>query len=147
MDISTLCSELCQKGIEVTVVCPGPIDTSNGTGAGSSAQQGSFGKRVSSERCAELTIIAATHGLKEAWIPDHPVLAIMYLVQYMPAIGYWIMDKVGGNRVCDAAEKGNTYSWSLLFGQKKKKAVLKLWILGLACHFLPRFHERLVANK
>lgn len=25
-------------------------------------------KRVSSERCAELTIIAASHGLKEAWI-------------------------------------------------------------------------------
>ena len=25
-------------------------------------------KRVSSERCAELTIIAATHGLKEVWI-------------------------------------------------------------------------------
>jgi dehydrogenase/reductase SDR family member 7 len=25
-------------------------------------------KRVSVERCAELTIVAATHGLKEAWI-------------------------------------------------------------------------------
>jgi len=25
-------------------------------------------KRVSSEKCVELTIIAATHGLKEAWI-------------------------------------------------------------------------------
>ncbi|KAI3948380.1 hypothetical protein MKW92_044253 [Papaver armeniacum] len=118
----TLRSELCQKGIKVTVVCPGPIDTSNGTGAGTSAQKGSFGKRVSSERCAELTIIAATHGLKETWISDHPVLAIMYLVQYMPAIGYWIMDKVGGNRVRAAAEKGNTYSWNLLFGQNKKKA-------------------------
>jgi hypothetical protein len=27
-------------------------------------------RRVSSERCAELTIIAATHGLKEVWISD-----------------------------------------------------------------------------
>ncbi|XVE90663.1 hypothetical protein DITRI_Ditri20bG0095200 [Diplodiscus trichospermus] len=56
----TLRSELCQKGIMVTVVCPGPIETSNGSGASE--------KRVSAERCVELTIIAASHGLKEAWI-------------------------------------------------------------------------------
>ncbi|OVA11070.1 Short-chain dehydrogenase/reductase SDR [Macleaya cordata] len=118
----TLRSELCQKGIKVTVVCPGPIETSNGSGASSSGRKGSSGKHVSSERCAELTIIAATHGLKEVWISDQPVLGVMYLVQYMPSIGYWIMDKVGGNRVQAAAEKGNTYSWSLLFGHKKKAA-------------------------
>ena len=23
-----------------------------------------------------------------------PVLAVMYLVQYMPTVGYWLMDKV-----------------------------------------------------
>ncbi|KAI3894413.1 hypothetical protein MKX03_016919 [Papaver bracteatum] len=111
----TLRSELNQKGIKVTVVCPGPIDTPNGTGAGSS------GKMVSSERCAELTIIAATHRLKEAWISDHPVLTIMYLAQYMPAIGFWIIDKIGGDRVHAASDKENTDSWSLLFGQKKIK--------------------------
>lgn len=27
-------------------------------------------KRVSSERCAELTIVAASHGLKEVWISN-----------------------------------------------------------------------------
>ncbi|KAF8402368.1 hypothetical protein HHK36_013323 [Tetracentron sinense] len=114
----TLRSELCQKGIKVTVVCPGPIETSNGSGASTSGQKAS-GKRVSSERCAELTIIAATHGLKEVWISDQPVLAVMYLVQYMPTIGYWFMDKIGGNRVEAAAQKGNTYSWRLIFGKKK----------------------------
>eukprot|EP00262_Sarcandra_glabra_P022511 TRINITY_DN9997_c0_g1_i2.p1 TRINITY_DN9997_c0_g1~~TRINITY_DN9997_c0_g1_i2.p1 ORF type:complete len:329 (-),score=61.07 TRINITY_DN9997_c0_g1_i2:197-1183(-) len=116
----TLRSELYQKGIKVTVVCPGPIATSNGSGASSSEQGDSSGKRVSSERCAELTIIAATHGLKEVWISNQPVLAVMYLVQYMPAIGYWLMDKIGGNRVEAAAQKKNTYGLSLLFGQKKK---------------------------
>ncbi|XP_058094249.1 uncharacterized protein LOC131240175 isoform X7 [Magnolia sinica] len=77
-------------------------------------------KRVTSERCAELTIVAATHGLKEVWISNQPVLAVMYLVQYMPTIGYWLMDKFGGNRVEAAAQKSNTYAWSLLFGHKKK---------------------------
>jgi len=107
----TLRSELCQRGIKVTIVCPGPVETS---GSGSSE------KRVSAERCAELTIVAASHGLKEAWISYHPVLLVMYLVQYMPTIGYWFMDKIGGNRVETAAKKGNTYSWKLFFGEKKK---------------------------
>ncbi|KAI9078388.1 hypothetical protein K1719_039607 [Acacia pycnantha] len=113
----SLRSELCQKGIKVTVVCPGPIETSNDSGA-KPLEQGLSEKRVPSERCAELIIIAATYGLKEAWISYQPVLAIMYLVQYMPTIGYWIMDKVGKNRVEVAAQKGNTYSLSLLLGKK-----------------------------
>ncbi|XP_042496598.1 dehydrogenase/reductase SDR family member 7 [Macadamia integrifolia] len=113
-------SELYQKGIKVTVVCPGPIETSNSTGASTSGEKGSSEKRLSSERCAELTIIAATHGLKEAWISNQPVLAVMYLVQYMPTVGFWLMDKIGGNRVKAAAQKGNLYSMGLLFGNKKK---------------------------
>ncbi|XWS65211.1 hypothetical protein CRYUN_Cryun05aG0073000 [Craigia yunnanensis] len=115
----TLRSELCQKGIKVTVVCPGPIETSNGSGATTSGTKVSSEKRVSAERCVELTIIAASHGLKEVWISYQPVLVVMYLVQYMPTIGYWLMDKVGGRRVEAAAQKGNTYSLSLLFGKKK----------------------------
>ncbi|KAF3452490.1 hypothetical protein FNV43_RR02923 [Rhamnella rubrinervis] len=110
----TLRSELCQKGIRVTIVCPGPIETPTGSGSKVSGE-----KRVSSERCAELTIIAATHALKEAWISYQPVLAVMYLVQYMPSVGFWLMDKVGKNRVEAAAQKGNTYSVGLLFGKNK----------------------------
>ncbi|KAG8089654.1 hypothetical protein GUJ93_ZPchr0011g27020 [Zizania palustris] len=67
---ASLRSELCTKGIKVTVVCPGPIETpqSSGSTSSSSSQRHSSEKRVSVERCAELTIVAATHGLKEAWI-------------------------------------------------------------------------------
>ncbi|KAH7543490.1 hypothetical protein FEM48_Zijuj02G0189600 [Ziziphus jujuba var. spinosa] len=117
----TLRSELCQKGIRVTIVCPGPIETSTGSGAASvqTTTKVSGEKRVSSERCAELTIIAASHSLKEAWISYQPVLAVMYLVQYVPSIGFWLMDKVGKNRVEAAGQKGNTYSVRLLFGKKK----------------------------
>ncbi|XP_008800597.1 dehydrogenase/reductase SDR family member 7 isoform X2 [Phoenix dactylifera] len=111
-----------ENGIKVTVVCPGPVETSKVSGASSSGQSDSSEKRVSSERCAELTIVAATHGLKEAWISYQPVLLVMYLVQYMPTIGYWFMDKIGANRLDAAERKGNTYSWKLFFGQKKKSA-------------------------
>ncbi|KAJ4825792.1 hypothetical protein Tsubulata_045456 [Turnera subulata] len=58
----SLRSELNQRGIKVTVVCPGPIETSNGTGTTSGSE-----KRVSSTRCAELTVIAMTHDLEEGW--------------------------------------------------------------------------------
>ncbi|KAL2454861.1 NAD(P)-binding Rossmann-fold superfamily protein [Abeliophyllum distichum] len=116
----TLRSELCLKGIKVTIVCPGPVVTSTSSGASVSDQKGSVEKRVSSERCAELAIIAASHGLKEAWISYQPVLAVMYLVQYMPTVGYWLMDKIGAKRIEAAAQKGNTYSMSLLFGKKKE---------------------------
>ncbi|KAL2941469.1 Dehydrogenase/reductase SDR family member 7 [Bienertia sinuspersici] len=112
-------SELFQKGIKVTVVCPGPIETSKSAEAGSSGQEKSSEKRVSAERCAELTIIAASHGLKESWISYQPVLGVMYLVQYMPTIGFWLMDKIGEKRVEVAAQKGNTYSLGLLFNKPK----------------------------
>ncbi|KAL8051947.1 hypothetical protein ABFX02_06G181000 [Erythranthe guttata] len=115
----TLRSELCRKGIKVTVVCPGPVKTSTNAEASTSEQKGSSEKRVSSERCAELTIIAASHNLKEAWISYQPVLAVMYLVQYMPTVGFWLMDKIGEKRVQVAAQKGNTYSLGLLFGKNK----------------------------
>ncbi|KAF8701579.1 hypothetical protein HU200_033501 [Digitaria exilis] len=119
---ASLRSELCTKGIKVTVVCPGPIETPQYSGAASSVQRhssSSLQKRVSVERCAELTIVAATHGLKEAWISYQPVLTVMYLVQYMPTVGYWLMDKVGAKRLDAAAKKGNTYSWNLMFSGKK----------------------------
>ncbi|XP_052199855.1 uncharacterized protein LOC127806532 [Diospyros lotus] len=115
----SLRSELYKKGIKVTVVCPGPINTSTALHVSTSGEKGSSEKRVSSERCAELTIIAATHGLKEVWISYQPVLAVMYLVQYMPTIGYWLMDKIGGKRVEAAAQRGNAYSLNLLFGKRK----------------------------
>ncbi|KAF3341536.1 dehydrogenase/reductase SDR family member 7 isoform X1 [Carex littledalei] len=107
----TLRSEFCQRGIGVTVICPGPIQAENSIGGSE--------KRLSSERCCELTIVAATHGLKEAWISYQPVLLVMYLVQYMPTVGYWLMDKVGANRVDAAGKKGNTDGWDLLFKKKK----------------------------
>ncbi|XP_048613589.1 dehydrogenase/reductase SDR family member 7-like [Brassica napus] len=101
----TLRSEFFQKGSKVTVVCPGPIETSNGTGTSTSEDKNSPEKRVSSERCAELTIIAASHNLKEAWISHQPELLVMYLVQYMPSLGLWLMDKVGGGKRVEVAEK------------------------------------------
>ncbi|KAJ0977139.1 hypothetical protein J5N97_012613 [Dioscorea zingiberensis] len=112
----TLRSELIQKGIDVTVVCPGPIASKSVSYGKNSGE-----KPMPTDRCVHLTITAATHKLKEVWISGQPVLLVMYLCQYMPTLGFWFMDKIGINRVESTNSDGNTSLMTMLFGKKKEK--------------------------
>lgn len=118
----SLRAEIGQKGIRVTVACPGPIDTSSIEAdkepAGGKLQISEARMPVS--RCAELIVVAATHGLKEAWISYHPVLLVLYLTQYAPSAGFAIIDKLGPKRIGAHEHGRGEYSTSLLFGQSKK---------------------------
>lgn len=78
-------------------------------------------KRVSVTRCVELTIIATTHGLKEVWIAKQPVLAVMYVMQYIPLLGHHLMEKIGPNRLETVKQGGSAYGLHLLFGRSKKQ--------------------------
>ena len=49
---------------------------------------------MTSDRCADLILAAAFYGVDEAWISPHPVLAFMYLFQFVPRLGYHLMRKV-----------------------------------------------------
>lgn len=114
----SLRAELADKNISITVACPGPIETSS-VGHGSSGNSRFLSERkMPASRCAELIVVAATHGLKEAWISYHPVLLLLYVMQYLPAVGYAIIDKVGPKRV--SSEGQQAYSAKLLFSHKKK---------------------------
>ena len=44
-------------------------------------------KRMTSERCAFLSLVAIAHKLEEAWLCFFPVLPLMYISQYLPTIG------------------------------------------------------------
>ncbi|GLJ30249.1 hypothetical protein SUGI_0598380 [Cryptomeria japonica] len=117
----TLRSELAQKGIKVTVVCPGPIETSTSPSLeNTSMQKKALEKRVSVTRCVELTVIATTHGLKEVWISKQPVLAVMYVMQYIPSLGHHLMEKIGPKRLETVKQGGSAYGLHLLFGRSKK---------------------------
>ncbi|KAH7414625.1 hypothetical protein KP509_14G002200 [Ceratopteris richardii] len=111
----SLRAELADKNIKVTVVCPGPIDTDLKSGT-SRAQN--LERRLPAYRCAELIIVAATHGLKEAWISYHPILLLLYVAQYLPSVAYAVIDKVGPKRVHSDGQQA--YSASLLFRRKKQ---------------------------
>lgn len=119
----TLRSELGQKGIKVTIICPGPIQTSISPSLpNTSAQNSAQEKRMSVTRCVELTVIAISHGLKEVWISNQPVLAVMYVMQYIPSLGHCLMEKIGPRRLEAAKKGGNAYGLDLLFGRSKKHA-------------------------
>jgi dehydrogenase/reductase SDR family protein 7 len=87
----TLRSEVNQQGIKITVVCPGPTNTS--TLASPNPEL------TSATRCAELILKAAAHGMREAWICGQPLLVFMYLMQYLPGIGFALIDRVGPKRL------------------------------------------------
>ncbi|KAH7287898.1 hypothetical protein KP509_31G002100 [Ceratopteris richardii] len=111
----SLRAELADKNIKVIVVCPGPIDTDLKSGT-SRAQN--LERRLPAYRCAELIIVAATHGLKEAWISYHPILLLLYVAQYLPSVAYAVIDKVGPKRVHSDGQQA--YSAILLFRRKKQ---------------------------
>ena len=53
------------------------------------------------------------------WIARHPVLLIGYLVQFWPALGLWIMKRVGPVRAAQLKAGGSGYDMKMLFGGAK----------------------------
>ena len=42
--------------------------------------------RMTTDRCAHLSLVAIAHNLPEVWMSPSPILQLMYLVQYAPAL-------------------------------------------------------------
>lgn len=51
------------------------------------------------DRCVRLTLVSTANDLKEAWISDHPYLAVCYLWQYAPTWAWWLMNRMGKRRI------------------------------------------------
>jgi hypothetical protein len=132
--LSALRAELAGRHCHVTTVCPGPVAsgapgqprvTFGATLAGShlgaagttqtspadgTADPGDAKARLPLQRCAALTLAAAGHGVREAWLARHPVLLLLYITQMAPSLGAAIIDKVGPKRVAAARSGGNMYA-------------------------------------
>jgi dehydrogenase/reductase SDR family protein 7 len=93
--------ELLDKNIAITNVCPGPVRTS----LVENALAGKEGlpdedpvlkimekEAMTVERCAELTLIAASNKVNEAWVTPQPYLATVYIAQYMPSVCTYIVN-------------------------------------------------------
>ncbi|CAH1421188.1 unnamed protein product [Lactuca virosa] len=91
----SLRSEFYQKGIMVTVFFPGPIETTNAPATSTTSKESVFVNRNEyHQRVCRACLSCCKPWFERSWISYQPVLAVMYLVQYMLSVGFWLMDKV-----------------------------------------------------
>uniref|UniRef100_A0A803WCX0 Dehydrogenase/reductase 7 n=1 Tax=Ficedula albicollis TaxID=59894 RepID=A0A803WCX0_FICAL len=55
--------------------------------------------KMPTDRCARLTLVSVANDVQEAWISDHPYLAVCYLWQYAPTWAWWLMNRMGKRRI------------------------------------------------
>jgi len=98
----SLRTEKMGTGISVCMLCPGPTFSSLLEVAATETPGQSFGesmkatdKRMTAERCAELSLVAIVNKLPESWICFRPVLPLMYASQYLPGISKVVMSVLG----------------------------------------------------
>jgi len=124
---ASLRTELAQDAVGVTLVCPGPVATgapgqprvtfgatlaasSLGGAAPGASTAADAAARLAVPRCAALTLDAAGHGVREAWLGRHPVLALLFVAQFAPSLAAGLLDKVGPKRVRAMREGASMYA-------------------------------------
>ncbi|GLC37615.1 hypothetical protein PLESTB_001667600 [Pleodorina starrii] len=124
---STLATELSDTGVGVTLCCPGPVATGSAeaprvvygpTGRITQNATGSS-NRLDPARAAQLIASAAAHGVDEAWMARHPVLAMGYIFQLLPRLGWSLLKKIGPKRARAIKEGKNGYDVSKLMAADK----------------------------
>ncbi|XP_066485777.1 dehydrogenase/reductase SDR family member 7 [Tiliqua scincoides] len=89
----------------VTNICPGPVQSqiiqNVFTEELSKVNEtvGDQQHKMTTERCARLTLVSVANELKEAWISDQPYLAVCYLWQYAPTWAWWLLNRMGRRRI------------------------------------------------
>jgi short-subunit dehydrogenase len=95
----TLWAELHGKGIDVTIVCPGRINTNvslnaiTGTGLPHGIMDHDINKGISPERCARLILKAARQKKKIVYIAGKELLMV-YFKRFLPWMFYKLVSKV-----------------------------------------------------
>ncbi|XP_013912585.1 PREDICTED: dehydrogenase/reductase SDR family member 7 [Thamnophis sirtalis] len=91
--------------ISVINICPGPVQSqiiqNVFTEEVSKVNQnvGDQSHKMTTERCVRLTLVSMANDVKEAWISDHPYLAVCYMWQYMPTWAWWLLNRMGKKRI------------------------------------------------
>ncbi|KAI1237508.1 hypothetical protein IHE44_0013585 [Lamprotornis superbus] len=91
--------------ISVIQICPGPVQSQiiqnvfTENLAKSLENSGDQSHKMPTDRCARLTLVSVANDVKEAWISDHPYLAVCYLWQYAPTWAWWLMNRMGKRRI------------------------------------------------
>ena len=116
-------NEVAARGVDVTLVCPGPVESAlagkafTGKAGVSLADLGdkshSAAGRVTGERCAELMARAIAHpGQDEVWIGNQPFLFFAAISTYLPGLAYWLGKRVFGPRRVKAWRETGTADYT-----------------------------------
>ncbi|XP_058018929.1 dehydrogenase/reductase SDR family member 7 [Ahaetulla prasina] len=91
--------------ISVINICPGPVQSQIIQNVFTeeiskiNENVGDQTHKMTTERCARLTLVSMANDVKEAWISDHPYLAVCYMWQYAPTWAWWLLNRMGKKRI------------------------------------------------
>ncbi|XP_026554442.1 dehydrogenase/reductase SDR family member 7 [Pseudonaja textilis] len=91
--------------ISIINICPGPVQSqiiqNVFTEEISKVNQnvGDQSHKMTTHRCVRLTLVSMANDVKEAWISDHPYLAVCYMWQYFPTWAWWLLNRMGKKRI------------------------------------------------
>lgn len=124
---ASLATELADKGIGVTIVCPGPVAPP----AGEASPRSLYGpkgpiqrmevpdsKRMPASRAVQLIANAMAAGVSECWLARQPVLLMAYLMQYVPQVGLAVMKYVGPKRARALSSGQSGYNLAAMMQQQ-----------------------------
>lgn len=110
----SLRTEKVGSGVDICLLCPGPTFSDLLEVAATENQGEKFGesmknsdKRMTAERCAELSLVAIVNQLPESWICFRPVLPLLYAVQYMPSLSKSFMRLIGAEYLAKVRDSRN----------------------------------------
>ncbi|KAK3736827.1 hypothetical protein RRG08_000578 [Elysia crispata] len=89
--------EMFEYGIDVTLICPGPVHSefqaSQLTHDGNKVGRVTNPNRMSTERCAFLSLVAIANRMYESWVSTNPLLIIIYTSRYLPNLTEWFLTR------------------------------------------------------
>merc|ERR1712227_680434 len=110
----SLRTEKVGSGVDICLLCPGPTFSDLLEVAATENQGEKFGesmknsdKRMTAERCAELSLVTIVNQLPESWICFRPVLPLLYAVQYMPSLPKSFMRLIGAEYLAKVRDSRN----------------------------------------
>jgi dehydrogenase/reductase SDR family protein 7 len=110
------------KGVNIQIVCPGPVESEIALTAirSSKTEVTPDEKKMPTERCTFLMAKGMKWKLDETWISNQPFLAIMYITTYLP-FTFRQLNKyvIGPSRVKTLEVGGDVYSMKNFFGGGK----------------------------
>jgi dehydrogenase/reductase SDR family protein 7 len=102
--------EVAKDGINVLIVCPGPVESEISAKAhrNPALPPSKEENKMPTARCSFLMAKAMYHRLMEVWISDQPLLLMTYIAQYAPSVSNALFARVLGPARVRALQNGES---------------------------------------